>query len=47
MFETLKQQENLKSLIAKLDQIETKINELNKLLKEKQKPVKNENTGSK
>lgn len=47
MFETLKQQENFNRLIQKLDQIEGKINELNKLLKEKQKPVKNENTGSK
>lgn len=47
MFESLKQQENFNRLIEKLDQIEIKINDLNKLLKEKQKPVKNENTGSK
>lgn len=41
MFEKIKQQETIELIVAKLAQIDTKLNSIDKLLKDMQKSVKN------
>lgn len=43
MFEKIKQQETINLIIVKLAQIDTKLNSIDKLLKDMQKSVKNAN----
>lgn len=47
MFNDIKKQELLAQIVEKLKQIETKIADLNKFIKDSKKPVKTQISGSK